>query len=130
MISISMNENAELEVRDAMPEPDLTLMTTVYLILLRKGPAWTAEESPELERLQEAHLAHLAALRYSGDFLVVGPTLEGEAAGLRGIIVARAGSGEEARQLEAGDPAVQAGRFVLEVHPWMVEKAALADHEG
>ena len=36
-------------------EPDLPPgMRRYYLCFLRRGPAWTAEESPELGRLQEA----------------------------------------------------------------------------
>jgi uncharacterized protein YciI len=35
---------------------------------------------------------------------------------------------EEARSLAEADPAVKAGEFTVEVHPWMVEQAALVEN--
>jgi uncharacterized protein YciI len=43
-----------------------------YLVFLKKGPCWTAESTPELERLQERHLAHLASLREGGYLTLAG----------------------------------------------------------
>ena len=34
-------------------------MTTYFIAFLKKGPAWTASQSPELKSLQEAHLANI-----------------------------------------------------------------------
>jgi hypothetical protein len=48
------------------PEEGLDLppgMCVYYLVLLRRGPVWTPEETPELERLQEAHLANIHHVR-------------------------------------------------------------------
>ena len=39
--------------------PEEFEMTTYQIAFLHKGPAWTAEESPERARLQEAHMAHI-----------------------------------------------------------------------
>lgn len=36
-------------------------MTVYYLGLLLRGPTWTSEETPEVERLQQAHLANIRA---------------------------------------------------------------------
>ena len=105
-------------------EPDLPPgMWRYYLCFLRRGPAWTAEESPELGRLQEAHLAHLTWLLQAGHSIVSGPVLD--AGDLRGVTLFRTGSLAEAQALAAQDPAVQAGRFVVEIYPWLVPAGVL-----
>jgi uncharacterized protein YciI len=106
-------------------EPDLPPgMRRYYLCFLRRGPAWTAEESPELGRLQEAHLAHLTWLLQAGHSIVSGPVLG--AGDLRGLTIFRTGTQAEAQALAAQDPAVQAGRFVVEIYPWWVPAGILA----
>jgi uncharacterized protein YciI len=106
-----------------MSQNESSPFTTVYLVFLRKGPEYTTESTPELERLQQAHLAYLRSLRQSGEFSIVGPIQDN--GDLRGVSIARVNSLEEARTLAEADPAVKAGRFIVEVHPWMVEKTAL-----
>jgi uncharacterized protein YciI len=44
---------------------------------------------------------------------------------MRGIVVYRAASVDEARALASEDPAVKAGRLVLDAHPWMTFKGIL-----
>ncbi len=100
-------------------------LSTYYISLLRKGPAWTAEETPELERLQAAHMAYNFQLMASGAKLAAGPvTDDGD---LRGFSIFRTATLAEARTLAEGDPAVRAGRFVVEVHPWMVPAGRLPE---
>lgn len=115
---------------DAQPaNEDTSLLTPlpgmeiVYLCLLLKGPAWTAEETPEVEQLQQAHLANIRRLVALGKKVVVGPTLDGGE--LRGVSAFRVVSVAEARELMVTDPAVQAGRFTFEIHPWMAAIGAL-----
>ncbi len=98
-------------------------MLVCYLRLLRRGPRWTPEETPELERLQEAHLAYNRTLVEAGKLILNGPMLDN--GDLRGASIMRVGSREEAQRLADGDPSVQAGRLVCEVHPWMVQKGVL-----
>ena len=50
--------------------------TTYYLGLIKKGPTWAADETPEIDRLQAAHLAHIQALRAAGKIVVAGPLLD------------------------------------------------------
>lgn len=95
-------------------------MTTYYLALLYRGPKWTPEETPETRAIQDAHLANIQRLVAEGKLLLAGPfTDDGD---LRGIFVFRVGSMEEAQKLAASDPAVQAGRLRLEIHPWYSAK--------
>ncbi len=90
----------------------------LYLVLIKKGPIWTPEETPELECLQAAHLAHIDATHSQGQLVAAGPIDDGS--DLRGISVLRVESLEKARELAEADPAVRAGRLVVEVHPWYV----------
>lgn len=43
---------------------------------------------------------------------------------IRGLVVYKTGV-EEARALASEDPAVKAGHFAVEAHPWMVQKGIL-----
>jgi uncharacterized protein YciI len=52
-----------------------------------------------------------------------GPFIDGGK--LRGVFVFQVGSIEEARALADTDPAVRAGRLVVELHPWMVARGVL-----
>jgi uncharacterized protein YciI len=109
------------EQADAIPAG----MRRYYLGWLHKGPAWTAVESPQVEELQTRHLAYLQALRERGKLVLVGPLVDDGP--WRGASVFAAASLEEARALMEGDPAVQAGRFTCEVHPWLVPEGILPE---
>lgn len=102
---------------EGMPED----MEVLYLGLLRRGPTWTSVVTPEVEALQEAHLANIERLQQSGELVVAGPF--GDDGDLRGVYVFRVGSLEEAISLTDTDPSVQAGRLTFELHPWWVKKA-------
>ena len=101
-------------------------MTVCYLRLIKRGPLWTPGETPELERLQQAHLAYNRKLSKAGILFLNGPMLDDQG-DLRGASIMRAGSLEEAQTLADGDPAVQAGRLLCEVHPWMMQKGVLPE---
>jgi len=98
-------------------------MQVVYLGLLRKGPVWSPEETVERAAIQEAHLANIDAMIAKGWLALVGPM--GDDGDLRGIYVFKAGSLAEAEDMAASDPAIQAGRLICELHPWLVGKDAL-----
>jgi uncharacterized protein YciI len=95
-------------------------MTTYYVGFLYKGPAWTPADTPELQKLQEAHIAHIRSMGETGKLLVAGPFSDG--GDLRGMFVFRVASLEEAKALAEQDPAVKAGRLRLEWHPWFAAK--------
>jgi len=95
-------------------------MTTYYVGFLYRGPKWTAEQTPETEALQKAHMANIQKMAEAGKLLVAGPFTDG--GDLRGLYVFRVGTMEEAQQLAATDPAVKAGRLRLEFHPWFAAK--------
>jgi uncharacterized protein YciI len=98
-------------------------MLRYQFALLWKGPAWTAESTPETEKLQQAHLAHIRALRESGKLVAAGPFLyDGDP---RGICVFQVGSLDQAAELAQADPAVRAGRLKLDWHEWMVAEGVI-----
>jgi uncharacterized protein YciI len=95
-------------------------MTTYYVGFLYKGSAWTAEQTPEVKKLQEAHLANIKKMSAAGKLVIAGPLMDnGE---LRGLYVFRVSSMEEAKSLVESDPAVKAGRLRFELHPWYAAK--------
>lgn len=96
-------------------------MTTYYLALLRRGPAWTPAQTPEVERLQETHMANIGKMAGEGKLVVAGPF--GDDGDLRGIFIFKVGSLAEAKALCGQDPAVKAGRLIAEVHPWLTAGA-------
>ena len=94
-----------------------------YLVFLVRGEKWTAERTPQTEEIQKGHMANIKRLADMKKLVVAGPF--GDEGRLRGIFVLRAGSLDEARSLTLTDPAVQAGRFALELHPWAVPEGIL-----
>jgi uncharacterized protein YciI len=101
--------------------------TFYYIFLLKKGPSWSADPTPEVQALQEAHLANFRRLGEMGKPVINGPLLDSFAMSgeLRGIGVLKTGSYAEAQELIGTDPMVRAGRLIFELHAWMVEKNIL-----
>ena len=98
-------------------------MTTAYLAFLMRGPKWTPEKTPATEALQKAHMANIVRLSELKKLVVAGPF--GDDGRFAGIFVFRVGSLAEAEALAATDPAVKAGRLVLDLHPWVVPEGIL-----
>jgi uncharacterized protein YciI len=95
-------------------------MTTYYVGFLYKGAKWTPQSTPETEKLQQAHLDNILRMEREGKLVIAGPFLDnGE---LRGLYVFRVASIEEAQAFANSDPAIQAGRLRLELHPWYAAK--------
>ncbi len=98
-------------------------MTPAYIGFLSRGEKWTPEKTPETEQLQKAHMANINRLAETKKLVVAGPF--GDNGQLRGIFVFKVASLEEAKELAATDPSVQAGRLAIEVHPWLVPEGIL-----
>jgi uncharacterized protein YciI len=109
---------------DVMKKPNSPVkLTTAYLGLLKRGEKWTPEKTPATAELQKAHLANIMRLAELKKLVVAGPF--GDDGQLRGIFVFKVASLEEARALAETDPAVQAGRLAIEMHPWLVPEGVL-----
>jgi uncharacterized protein len=102
-------------------------MTIYYVFLLKKGPTWSADETPEIDALQEAHLANLGRLADMGKLVINSPLLDSFATSgeIRGIGALKTSSLAEAQELISTDPMVKAGRLIFELHTWMVDKNIL-----
>lgn len=88
-------------------------MQVIHVAMLYRGPNASKETTPETQKLQEAHLAHIVKLAKAGQALIAGPM--GGDGDLRGIIMLKAPNADAARGLEADDPAVKAGRLRIEI---------------
>ena len=90
-------------------------MKTYVLALLKAGPN-RGQDSATAARLQAAHLANIQRMAGEGKLVLAGPFLDDT--GLQGIYVFNVETVAEARALTESDPAIQAGRLVMELHPW------------
>ena len=99
------------------------IMTTAYLAFLKRGDKWTPEKTPQTEAIQKAHMDNINRLAETKKLVVAGPF--GDNGTLRGIFVFRVASLAEAKALAETDPAVQAGRLALDIHPWLVPEGIL-----
>lgn len=109
---------------DVMKKPSSPIkLTTAYLALLTRGAKWTPEKTPATEELQRAHMANIIRLAEMKKLVVAGPF--GDNGQLRGIFVFKVASIDEARALTETDPAVQAGRLAIDIHPWLVPEGVL-----
>jgi uncharacterized protein len=116
------DENEAAEIASSMN------MAIYYIYLLKKGPTWSPEETPEINKLQESHIANFRRLHEVGKLAINGPLLDSlmEGGEIRGIGVLKANSLDEARKLVSTDPMVIANRLIFEIHPWMIAKGILS----
>ena len=98
-------------------------MTQMFLAFLTRGDKWTPERTPATAEIQKGHMANINRLAEMKKLIAAGPF--GDNGRLRGIFVFRVESLEEAKLLTATDPAVQAGRLAMDIHPWMVPEGVL-----
>jgi uncharacterized protein YciI len=94
-------------------------MVEFHMALLKRGPQWTAEKTPQKTEVMAKHVAYFTSLIDSRKAVIGGPlTDESE---VRGLYVLRAKSASEAREWADADPAVKAGYFA-EMNPWWSEE--------
>jgi len=112
---------------EARKEAEAMGMTVYYVYLLKKGPTWSPDETPEIDTLQKAHLANMKRLANMGKLAINGPLLDSFATSgeIRGIGALKTNSMQEAQELINTDPMVKVGRLVFELHAWMINKKIL-----
>jgi len=93
-------------------------------VLLKRGPRAAEFSDEELDRLQEQHLAHLAAMTEQGHLVLAGPFSDQPDETLRGFCLYRTDV-EETRRLTGLDPSVRAGRMAVDVMRWWTKKGSL-----
>ncbi|MBI1761921.1 MAG: hypothetical protein HYR56_10845 [Acidobacteria bacterium] len=89
--------------------------------ILKRGPQWTPEQTPEVEKLMAGHMANIQKMGRLGKLMAAGPLGKNEA-GLAGIFVFKAASLDEAKALAAEDPAIKAGRLAIDFCTWSAPK--------
>jgi uncharacterized protein YciI len=98
----------------AMPGAPTNLKPYV-LGLLRDGPATGTLPADEARALTARHLAFVREQIEAKRFVFASPLLDDGS--IAGLVYVRAASTGEALEVMLRDPAVVAGRFVVEVHP-------------
>lgn len=94
-------------------------MRNYFMVILTKGPN-RAQDSISLAKLMDGHMANIERLANEEKLILAGPFLDD--GNMRGIFVFNVATNEEAVNLVESDPAVKAGRFAYEIHPWMGPK--------
>jgi len=131
--------NSPLVSRTHPPEPapyDSLLATKLgaddygmhhyVMALLKSGPN-RDQDSVTAAQLQRAHLDNIRRLAEEGKLVLAGPFLDD--GDIRGIYLFDVRTLEEASSLVSTDPAIQAGRLVMELHPWYGSAALIQVNE-
>ncbi len=90
-------------------------MRRYVMAFLKAGPNRN-QDSTETAQLMRKHLDNIKRMADEGKLVVAGPFLD--KGDVRGIYVFNVATIEEAKALTETDPAIQAGRLVMELHPW------------
>lgn len=104
----------------AAPAASKLEMRSYFLVLLRRGPAWTAESTDATKKLFEGHMANIEAMAASGKLLIAGP-MDADPAdktAIAGIFLFDVKTKEEVVDLMKNDPAIAAGRLQPEILTW------------
>lgn len=90
-------------------------MRRYVMAFLKAGPD-RSQSDDQAAAIQRAHLDNIRKMAEAGKLVVAGPFMDdGE---VRGIYLFAVDTLAEAEALTASDPAVQAGRLLMELHPW------------
>ncbi len=101
-------------------------MRQYVVAFLKAGPNRDQNEA-EAITLQKAHRANINRLADEGKLALAGPFMDdGE---FRGIFIFNVKTVEEAQKITATDPAIQAGRLLMELHPWYGSAALMQVNE-
>ncbi|HAD14615.1 MAG TPA: hypothetical protein DCF33_19490, partial [Saprospirales bacterium] len=90
-------------------------MKKYVMAFLKRGPN-RSQDSTTAAQLQKGHLDNINRLAESGKLVLAGPFMDN--GDVRGIYIFNVATIEEASALTATDPAIQAGRLTMELHPW------------
>ncbi|KAA3440502.1 YciI family protein [Rufibacter hautae] len=112
---------AQEQVKPVTKEPAEGEMKLYFMALLKKGPNRNQDSLTSM-RIQDAHMAHINKLAAEGKLTLAGPFMDD--GDLRGIFIFNVATMEEAKALTEADPAVKAGRLIMELHPWFAQKGA------
>lgn len=112
---LMVQEKQKKEVKDGE-------MKQYFLVLLKRGPVRN-HDSTTAAVLQKGHMENIGRLYKEGKIDLAGPM--GHDGDLRGIFVFNCDSYEEVLMHCTTDPAIQAGRLVVEIYPWWAGKGSI-----
>lgn len=90
-------------------------MKHYVMAFLKAGPNRNQDSLMRIE-IQKGHMANIQRLADEGKLVMAGPFEDD--GDIRGIFIFNVTTIEEAKVLTATDPAIQAGRLIMELHPW------------
>ena len=90
-------------------------MRRYVMALLKEGPK-RDQDSTEAAAIQRAHLDNISRMAEEGKLVMAGPFFDDWE--VKGIYIFAVETVEEAEELTNTDPAIEAGRLVMELHPW------------
>ena len=91
-----------------------------HMALFKRGPQWSSTDTPQTSDVRAQHFAYFTSLLESGKAVIGGPIRDD--GDIRGLYVLKAKTADEARAWAEADPAVKAGHFSIEMHPWWSEE--------
>jgi uncharacterized protein YciI len=121
VLCLSLAACAATPPRPAAPAAEKKFSMKMYsLVMLRRGPAWSAEKTPESAKLFEGHMANIKALARAKKLVIAGPfeADEKDTSAYAGLFIFDVTDPAELKALLANDPAIAAGRLVPEVLQW------------
>lgn len=121
-VSAQDSESFQPETFDYEWAGEKYTMQKYFIVFLKSGPERSQNEE-EAAKLQQEHLAYLGGLYEDGIINLNGPT--GGEGDIRGFSVYNVATIDQAIEYAENDPMVQAGRLVVEVHPWWVAKGSV-----
>ncbi|MEO5988292.1 MAG: hypothetical protein ABIU54_09855 [Candidatus Eisenbacteria bacterium] len=124
-VGISEDYRRRLAYAEQRGETLKDSLVVFTMVLLHRGPSWTSNLPPSVARTLKAQRAYAERLRSDGR-LVLESAIEGTGE-LRGLYLFRTDTTETRRLIQA-DPAVRAGRFRPEIHPWWTAYGAIPGH--
>ena len=97
-------------------DPPAKAGKATYLVLYRPGPAWLTGKSVMEQPLRE-HGKYMLSLYTKGSMKLAGPLTDDAG----GAVLLEVSNEAEAKAIVTNDPAVKAGVFVFEMHPWKLQ---------
>lgn len=113
--SINTSKNSYDSTLAAQYGADAYGMKSYVMAFLYAGPNCNQDSTKAIE-LQTAHLNNIGRLADAGKLVLAGPFLADDS--LKGIYIFNVTTIAEAKALTETDPAIQAGRLVMELKPW------------
>ena len=97
-------------------------MKQYVMAFLKKGTVAITDKAKSGE-LMKGHMTNINKLAAEGKLVVAGPMMDDT--GLEGIFIFNVKTVAEAEALSLSDPAVKAGIFAMEYHPWYATAALM-----